>query len=249
MLPKSKTVLTATHPQFLGPNFILKLLKPDIVFAQSRDIYKQFKSLSVKTTILPNGFDSKRFFPINVIEKERLRSKYSIPNEEFVLLHVGNLRIGRNLNLLYEISTHIDCYFIIIASTSIKPNYETFTSVKRLRGQIITDYVEDVSEFYKLSDCYIFTPQRRPFAIDMPLSVFEAFGCGIKIVSSPYCGLPEIFKETNKLRFFTGIDDLIEILAGFKNNEIINSEVSDQIAQRDLTWESVLGQVIRFYEF
>lgn len=97
----AKTVISAMHWEFsFLSKRLIPMFKPDIILVQSRETEEMFKKIGLKTYFLPSGVDINRFKPVTREIKERLREKFGIDKDKFVILHVGGIREGRNIQLL-----------------------------------------------------------------------------------------------------------------------------------------------------
>ena len=56
-----KCVVTFTHPQYLFSFKLVKLFKPDLALAQSKDIFQKLNKNKIKSKYFPNGVDTSKF--------------------------------------------------------------------------------------------------------------------------------------------------------------------------------------------
>jgi len=247
-LRETKTIISVTHPQYLWPKSFLKFFRPDLALVQTDDMNLLFGSIGVDTLFYPNGVDIEKFKPINNSEKAILRKKYNVPHDRFVILHVGNLRKGRNLLILEELSKFNGIYVLIVASTSIKKDKKLYNKLKKLNIEIITHYVENIGELYSLADAYLFPVMSRPYAVDLPLSVMEAMSCNIPVVSSRFGGLPIFFPDGNGLYFFEDIKDLTKIIVNLMNKTISKSvEFNTRTKVLEYSWKKNCQKLEQIY--
>lgn len=247
-LKNTKTVVTISHPKYLIPKFLISLLKTDLALVQAEDMEFFFKSLGYKTAYIPNGTDIEKFRPINSEEKVKLRNEYNIDQNAFVVLHVGNIREGRNLKSLLQLAEYPGIIVILVASTTIKKEKLLYNQICNSKIILIDWFVKKVEDIYNMSDLYIFTVAKRPFAIDVPLSVLEAMACNLPVITHKFGGLPFFFKEGQGLYF---INESMEILPKglelqkdfIKKNMLISTREKIAI----YPWKIICNQLVQEY--
>ena len=167
---------------------LLLLLSRAKVVALSEASYHFYeKIVGERAVYLKTGIDTEKFTPIPQNRKKALREKYNIPLDKKVVLHVGHLKSGRNVDKLSEIDKQ---YHIVLVVSSVT-EAEKDNSIRKMlekRGNvtIIDSYLENIQEIYQLSDVYLFPVQEVENCIDVPLSVLEAASCDLPIVTTEY---------------------------------------------------------------
>lgn len=244
MLSKdSKTIITASHPKVKCKS-LLKFLKTDCIIIHSEEYEKSFKSLNFNTKFIPNGVDLSKFKKIDDKQKNELRIKYSIPNEKFIILHVGNILKERNIDILKKLQNENN-QVLIVGSTSIEVDGDVLKELENHGCIVITHYIENIHEIYQSSDCYIFPTVEKIRAIEIPLSVLEAMACNLPVISTRFGGLPILFEEGNGLFFINSFDEVNTILNEIKSkNVLINTENLVKI----LSWENIGNELNKLYQ-
>ncbi|MBC7333497.1 MAG: glycosyltransferase family 4 protein [Actinobacteria bacterium] len=247
-LSYTKTVITATHPQHLVPKRVLSILKPDLVLAQAYDMEALFRKLNIRTELYPNGVDIKKFKPVDERTKMELREKYGIDKDKFVVLHVGNLRAGRNLDFLKILKQDDDMQVVVVASTTIRKDIKIYNNLIDSRIKIIDYYVEDIENIYNLSDVYVFPVTRRPYAVEVPLSVMEAMACNLPVISTRFAGLPTFFPEGDGLIYINTENDIIRSLY-FIKDRILENNLKIRTRKKVLpySWDKLLKKLELIY--
>jgi len=206
---------------------LLKVCKCNVV-ALSYDSYTYYqKIVGCHASYLKTGVNSDIFKPTTSQRKEELKKAYGIPLDKKVILHVGHLKKGRNIDKLLQIDKE---YFVLLVVSSVTEN-ERDNSLKnefqkRPNTKIIFSYIENIAEVYQLSDIYFFPVQQEENCIDVPLSVLEAAACNLPVVSTSYGEIKQLigmkgFYQLNKC-------DRAEIMTLIKD-----AENNDSISTRD----------------
>jgi len=242
----AKTVMYAMHPDFsfLSKRFI-PLFKPNLILIQSYETEEIFKNLGCKTEFLPCGVDIKKFKPATEETKEELRDKYGIDQDKFVILHIGSIKEGRNVQLLEKLQNENDQVIIIGAiSTGIDKN---LTQQLKNSGCLVwAEYFKNIEEIYALSDCYLFptSPENKLSAIEMPLSVLEAMSCNLPVITTKFGALPRAFKEGDGLFFVENENDIFMVLERIKNT---NMKIKTREKVLPYSWENIGKKLEKIY--
>lgn len=186
------------------------------------------------------GVDLEKFVPAGKIEKEILLKKYNIPNDKFVVLHVGHINKRRNAQFMENIQSMKGIQAVIVGSTTYPEDKDLVSRLKEKGVKVITDYVEKIQEIYQCSDCYVFPVQNQGACIEIPMSILEALACNIPVVTTRFRGLPEIISEQSGFHY---VDDVTEIEP--KINLLMRNPHPDtrEIAEK-YSWKSVAQQII-----
>lgn len=213
----SRFVLTALQPmqqQYLTRR-LLSRLEPDLVLVQSSETEDFFKNCGCKTVFFPSGVDTSRFVELTSKVKHKTREKFGIDPNKFLVLHVGHMTRGRNLEVLGHFTD--DCQVLVVSSPVFPTNEKLLRHLQK-RGLIIwRRYFSNIEEIYGLSDCYIFPTANPSYSIEMPLSVLEAMSCNIPVITWKFGALSRVFAEGDGLIFVDGVEDAISALRAVKS--------------------------------
>ncbi len=245
-----RTIITISHPQRLFSSRIISLLKPNLVLVQSEDMKNYFSKIGIKNEYFPNGVDIIKFSPVDEPKKIQIRKELGVDLNKFIILHVGNLRKGRNLVLLRYIAQEIKgVYVVVVSSTSIKSDNIEDSLSSDPKIQVISNYVEEIEKFYQLADCYVFTVLERPYAIDLPLSVLEAAACNLPIVTTRYCGVSIFFEENPFFLFSDSVGEMVKKVSQIKidlQNKF--SEIRNRDGVIAFSWKNLASRLVRIYQ-
>jgi glycosyltransferase involved in cell wall biosynthesis len=245
----SKKVISALHPKSFASLSINRMflkfsryLKPDIILVQDSTSKSLFESINYTTHILYNGVDISKFSPVSPSEKTKLRIKYGIDVNKFVLLHVGHLSRVRNLQV-FEGLQNEDQQVVIVGSTYLGEDENLYKSLMDKGCIVFKGYCENVNELYALSDCYVFPVETRN-SIFMPLSVLEAMSCNLPVVSTKFEGLTSAFNEGEGLIFEDNVQLYSTIISNLKNKA---NNINTRKKVLKYSWENIAKELVICY--
>jgi glycosyltransferase involved in cell wall biosynthesis len=213
----------------VSTKYILKLSGARII-ALSEEAYKFYDSQIGKAVYLKTGINTKQFIPVNAEKKQELRKKYAVEDGKRVLLHVGHLKNGRNIDKLLNVSEKYHVFLVVSSVTESEKDEELRKKLNnRPYTTIIDSYLEHIEEVYQMADVYLFPVQQCENCIDVPLSVLEAASCNIPIVTTNY-GELKAFNKEKGFRFISQFD-----------NNSLNSALDEMSSMKNINnRESVL---------
>lgn len=256
--PGARTVISATHPSFFslrglgyGPyyalssllTFSIPALKPDLILVHSHETERMFQRWGCRTRFLPSGVDTTIFSPVSLEAKERLRGKYGIGRDKFVVCHAGSAGKWRNIKILGDLQTE-DTQVVLLAGGSTVVDEAGCRELQEKGCLVWRDYLPSAQEIYQLSDCYVFPTADRRGSIELPLSVLEAMACNLPVVSIRFGALPRVFEEGDGLIF---VDDRQSLLEGVARVQQGGMEIETRSKVLPLSWEKVVGQLEEIY--
>jgi len=241
----ARTVMSATQPRIPHSlRFLLPLLKPDLVLTQSSEMEELMAKAGYKTEFLPNGVNTERFVPVSGDTREKLRDKYGLSREKFIILHIGSIRKRRNLQLLAEIQQKSrDSQVLIIGSTTTPLEQDVYQDAVESGCIVWRRYFERIEEIYALSDCYIFPASARLSGVDLPLSVMEAMSCNLPVISTGFGALSRLFIEGGGLHFAETREEFREIVDTVK----AGIEVSTREKVLPYSWGNIATRLEEIY--
>jgi len=179
---------------------IMYFMKPKYALTPSPELENFWSKQDINNKMLPLLTDLNIYKPVSSVIKNRLRVKYNLPLDTFIISHMGHLNEGRNLRSLVPLQTEGN-QVVIVASSSTPVDAQGSQSLKdelKKNGIIIIDrYIENIEEVYQLSDVYIFPVVTNTGSIGMPLSIMEARGCGIPVITTDYGSLKQYLGDDN----------------------------------------------------
>jgi glycosyltransferase involved in cell wall biosynthesis len=248
ILTRSKLVISATKPDL--PIFFKKIawfVRPNTVIVQSDKSEKQFKDVNYKTTFIPNGVDTQRFVPVDKTQKHRLRDKYGFQRDDFIMLHVGPVRRGRNQKALLQLRNEKILLVVSLTNPSEEEVYQDLLKEKMNNVTIWKKYFPNIQDIYALADVYVFPVFELLNSIDIPLSVLEAMSCNLPVIVTRFGGLERIMKAGDGLFFIEREDEMENIIAQLKESKV-NINTREQILKSKLSWEAVALAITEIYQ-
>jgi glycosyltransferase involved in cell wall biosynthesis len=237
-------ILGAQHRGYssIQKQVISNILRPNMLLLLSSSNNIEFLKNKVKLKVLPPAVDKNRFYKATKMEKENIRSRYNMPNDKTIVLHVGHIRTTRNVEALIEVQRIDDVQVVVVDSTSTPTEVLLRDKILKKGIKIIDGYQPDIPDFYKMSDIYIFPVFNRIAAIDMPLSVIEAMSCNLPVISTRFGGLSDYFAEDKGLKYFNSSAELPELVKSIKN--MLREGVLNDKKVAPFTWDRLGEEVI-----
>lgn len=242
--PRARVVMVVLQARKHGAlaRHAIRWLRPDAVFAQSHATMDLLASLGCQPIFLPSGVDLGRFRPVLAAEKARLRAKYSLPLDDFLVLHVGHLKGGRNVEAMAGLRPH--ALGVMLAARSMGQERGLRQELEDKGIVIIDTYMEEVQEIYQACDCYMFPVRDAGLAIDIPLSVLEAMACNLPVIAYPFGGLPLLFEPGDGLWFATRDEDFLQAIGDAKVSPLCRTR---QMVE-PYSWEGVAVRLLDVLE-
>ena len=181
--------------QFLGST----LKKADRVIPVSgmlRDRVKTLGVISEKLNVIPNGIDSREFYPM---DKIKCRNDLKIWQNKKVILFVGNLLEVKGIEYLLGAIKNLDenkrndIVFYILGSGKLQPQVENLRdTLKHVQLQLVGDVPHDkLVVWMNAADILCLSSIHEGW----PNVLMESLACGTPVVSTRVGGVPEIINN------------------------------------------------------
>jgi glycosyltransferase involved in cell wall biosynthesis len=189
-------VMLAMQPRALPgwARAIMPHLRPDLVLAAGPRTRAPLEQVGCRIGRLWPGIDMHRFAPVAAAERAALRASYGLAEGDFVLLHVGHLKRGRNLAVLARLQ-EAGARCVVVGSTSTPHDAGLVAELRQAGVRLIDRFVPNIATCYQMADAYLFPVRSAMDAIDLPLSVLEAMACDLPVVTTRFGALEELFVE------------------------------------------------------
>jgi len=215
LVPDALVMMLALEPAGLRPlsRRLIHFLWPDLLLVSSEGERRDKVGLGPNVACFYNGIDLNRFRPPVPEEKEALRQKWGLPLQTQIVLHVGHLKMGRNLHALLPLAAKPGMTVVVLVSRHTDAHSSRLKEELQRGGMVIVDeYQPRVEELYRLADCYVFPVHSPVDAISMPLSVLEALASDLPVATTRFGALPERFEGSRGVAFVNSSEELEEVV-------------------------------------
>jgi len=211
-----------------------------------------------KVYILPN-------YPMLSLfrDLDQANSKKALGLEgKFVILYIGEVMPGRNIEMLIELATLLkargieDIVFMIVGTGVLLPQIKKMVELKKLfRYFLFVEWVppKDVPFYYAASDIVYILLEPQPInMISMPNKIFEAIASGKVVLASNFGKIKEVVTSTGcgLLCNPTNTNEVVNNIIFLKNNPDLRRTIrrrTDEITQGYLSWEGVEHILVNIY--
>lgn len=239
-LTKAPTVIIGLQERRIGRlhRMALKLGRPELVLSPVESFRKELRRMGLVTGFILPGFDDSLFKPVDQEQKSRLRIKYNLPTDRYIILHVGHIKESRNMQAFLKYREWGADVLPVVKAGDVEPPW-----VKRLRmaGVIVIDeYIDPVHELYQAADCYLFPVALPTGALEFPLSVVEAAACNLPVLTTRFGALPGVLAEGDGLIY---IDNSADIPAKLARLRDAIPSTAGKVSE--LSWGTVLAKYLQ----
>lgn len=235
------TVMLGLQPRALDGKgrLLARLLWPDLLLLTTAAEVDEARRLGARADLIATGVDLDRFRAPAEGEKASLRRKWEVPEDARVVLHVGHLTSGRNLEALVPLASEPRIQVVFVASSQSDPESESLQKMLEDAGvRVIRGYVPNVDEIYRLADCYVFPTSSPDHAIAMPLSVLEAMATGLPVVATRFGALGERFDDVAGVALVDKPSDIPHAL-----RRVMAGPTETRRVAEAFSWEAVAARV------
>src|SRR6266850_3877430 len=208
-LPGAPVGVLALQPRKAGALARLSLCfgRPDDLFAMGPEVVRQAEALGLGCLRLEGGVDLDRFRPLGEEPLSVLRRGLGLPASIYLVLHVGHLKPTRGVLALKSLQALGGIQTLLITSTSTQGDAGTRRELQQAGVRVIDHHLQNVEEYYRAADCYLFPVTSSLDAIELPLSVLEAMACEIPIVTTRFGGIPALMEGAGHGVVFVGSEE------------------------------------------
>jgi thymidylate kinase/glycosyltransferase involved in cell wall biosynthesis len=190
------TVLQAGQDDLRPPWTLLA----DVALFASERLRRRSGAIARRAAVVYPPVDRTRFRPAPV-DRMRVRSELGVAGAKPMVLHVGHLKASRNLEVLGRLAATGRWSVVMVASTSTEEDVAVRRDLVRRGVTIVRRYLPDIERVYRAADLYVFPVRDALGSIEVPLSVIEARSCGTPVVATRFGALPELFRESQRMRY------------------------------------------------
>lgn len=174
-----------------------------------------------RVNYLKAGVDTEKFVPVSKERANELKEKYGFDVDKKLVLHVGHLNRGRNVQQLQKLSKDYQTLLITSTQTKNEQDAELKNELLSCGVKIIDTYIPDIEQIYQMADVYFFPVVDEGRCIDVPLSCMEAAACNKPIVTTDF----------GEMREFVGKDGFY-FINSFEPDSL-QSKIEDALAMEN----------------
>lgn len=198
------------HNEFVGTygcEFIIKNTKKMICVSNfiKSSLEKKLEIDKDKCVVLRNGIDTKKFsITIDEIEKQKIKKKYNINDDDKILLFTGRLVKEKGIKELLEALSKVqikNLKLLVVGSSlnniNVKTKYEIEIEelVKKINKNVIFTGFVEYKEIYKLYAIADIAVLPSIWDDPAPLTIIESMAAGLPIITTNSGGIPEYAKN------------------------------------------------------
>ena len=237
---KWKAIILLQPPKGAAP-FAKRILRGVKLFTQFASDQLPRSLCKGPNKLIPSGVNISDFKPVTETERNILRMQLGFAPTDRIVISVGHLTEGRNLDLIIRLSKSVAARIVFVTSGI---SWDDPKIKKRLKesGIILLDrYFEKMQDIYSIADCYVFPTRDSKSAIGMPLSILEALSCNVPVVSSRFGVLNEILADRKGIAFFDDDETAIRLV----QETISDAHHHDcRMVALDFDWSKIAGLII-----
>lgn len=224
-----------------------------LITINKEDYIRACRSLKAKNIVyVPGvGIDIDRVTYVRIEENEK-RKALGIPEEDFVILSVGELNRNKNHSAVIRSLAQIkskNITYIICGRGGLEARLTELTARCGLTGKVkLLGYRTDVFEMYQIADAYVHPSIRE----GLPVSLMEAMAAGLPCIVSDTRGNTDLIQD-GKGGYILKPDDIkgfasaIEkVLSDGKLSEQMGRYNREAVKQYDIS--RVLPEISKVYE-
>ena len=207
-----------------------------------------------KIEIVPNGIDMSKYE--NLPERGEFRKKYSIKDEEKMILCLGRIHKIKGIDLLVEAFPDLvkeldDVRLVIVGGDSgFLPKLKRQIEDLKIGDKILFTgalYERDKLEAYVDADVYVLPSVYETF----PVTVLEACACGTPVIITDRCGIADIVDSKVGYVVEYDKDQLRDAMINVLSDEGLRRKFGEEgrrLVREEFGWSIIIKQIEKIYE-
>jgi glycosyltransferase involved in cell wall biosynthesis len=220
-------------------------------FAALDYFHPDWKETREKYEVIYNGVPAAPY--LKKINKKKIREKYKIPHNAFVIGHVGRFVAGKNHNLIIEIVIELcqkyDDIYVLLCGKGVKKGVDCELKDLNLEDRIIMPgVIDDVPDALRIMNVFFF-----PSIVEgQPNALIEAMLSNLPIVTSDIAPIKEcmpptltsglISLDSDPNVFFSQIENIY--LNGLNNKQIDIQSWATEMYSPDKNFNKFLKHLV-----
>lgn len=204
----------------------------DRLISPSNETFKILKDnfkINRNIDIIPNGLNLDKFKDINYQNVQKLREKYNINSNDFVLLSISRLSKEKRIDEIIKIIPYLkECEnlkLLIVGGGPEEINLKELVEKLNISNIIFTGEIQnsEIEAYYRLASIFV----SNSIAETQGLTIIEALASSLPVVciNSEYNN-DVVIDNKNGLKF-SNKDELIEIIKNLYNNRTYLDKLRD----------------------
>ena len=215
-------------------------------------VMEYFHISDKRIKVIYNGVDNDKFNLGVKTYSAAMRDKYSIDNDELVLLFISNNWERKGLSTIIEAmsKTGIEKIRLVVVGRGEKRRYISLAKNKMISPDklIFTGLTDDVEKYYGMADIFVLPSRYEPFSN----VCLEAMACGLPVITTRTNGASELIKIgengfiIDDWKDSDSIGGVIKIL----NNGNIREKFRENATRtaKEYTWERHIEETNKVFE-
>lgn len=187
----------------------LSYFTDDLVAINKEDYSVAKNKMHAKRThYIPGvGIDLKKFSPVSLRQKDKIRKKNHYSTKDILLVCVGELNKNKNQSVIIKALSHIknpNLKLLLVGTGENQSNLEVLSHNLGVSDRVkFLGYRHDMDELYQMSDIAVSASIRE----GLGLGIVEAMACGLPVLCSVNRGHSEIIIDTQNGKFFDPLNE------------------------------------------
>ena len=219
---------------------LARLMAPDRLLVLTAEQAERAWRLGIPAAVFPTGVDADRFRPASATERRQLRRKWEIDESARVVLHVGHLSGGRNLEALIPLTRLPQTVVLVVCSSQRDGESERIRRALEAAGVLVlASYMPHIEELYRLADCYVFPTLSSGHAIGFPLSILEAMACDLPVATTRFGAIPDYLAAAPAVRL---VDDPAQLPSAVE--DLLGTAASARPLAAEFSWDRAAAAIL-----
>lgn len=211
-----------------------------------------------RLSIVHYGVNTEIFHPPDESERKKLRRRYNIPDDAFVIgfsaKRSSDSSNRKGINILEKLIAESSVKYPSVWWVIRGPGWQSLVKQQSDLGARITHLPflldkKDVAESYRLMDSYVVTSRIE----GGPVPLFEAMSSGLSCISTKVGLAPELIQDGDNgfLVDFDDVEAYSRIISKLEKHKEIQAKISSAAREtiiNNLRWEQALTNVSSLYQ-